>query len=154
MKTLTQKLSLAFGLFIALAMIGFGLRAVLAQPELAPIEQASVLHPTFALLDVDGKNVLNTDKAVSTMQTCGECHDTQFIQSHAFHSDLGLSDYKETSDLNSSSGLFGNWDPITYRYLSQAGDERLDLSTAEWRCPTLGLDSIWHAGNELLPVSL
>lgn len=132
MKTLTQKLSLAFGLFIVLITIGFGLRAVLAQPELAPIDQASVLHPTFALLDADGNNVLDSDKAVSTMQTCGQCHDTQFIQSHAFHSDLGLSDYKETGDLNSSSGLFGNWDPITYRYLSQAGDERLDLSTAEW----------------------
>jgi thiosulfate reductase cytochrome b subunit len=90
------------------------------------------LHPNFALLDADGANVLESGGSVSTMQTCGQCHDTNFIQSHAFHSDLGLSDYKETKDLNASSGLFGEWDPLTYRYLSQNGDERLDLSTADW----------------------
>src|ERR1044072_9047038 len=28
--------------------------------------------------------------------------------------------------------MFGQWDPLTYRFLSQKGDERLDLSTAEW----------------------
>ncbi|MBL0149396.1 MAG: hypothetical protein IPP87_12050 [Ideonella sp.] len=33
---------------------------------------------------------------------------------------------------NASPGLFGQWDPLRYRYLSQAGDERLDLATAEW----------------------
>ena len=37
------------------------------------------------------------------MQTCGQCHDTEFIQSHAFHSDLGLSDYLENGGLSSSS---------------------------------------------------
>jgi len=132
MKTLTQKLLIAFGLFIVLTAFGLGLRSALAQPEPAPVEQASVLHPTFALLDLDGKNVLETGNAVSTIQTCGQCHDTEFIQGHAFHSDLGLSDYTETGELNASNGLFGNWDPLTYRYLSQAGDERLDLSTAEW----------------------
>jgi thiosulfate reductase cytochrome b subunit len=66
------------------------------------------------------------------MNTCGQCHDTKFIESHAFHADLGLSDYQKTKDLNASSGTFGKWDPLTYRYLSQNGDERLDLSTAEW----------------------
>ncbi len=132
MKTLTQKLLIAFGLFIALTAFGLGLRSALAKPEPASYQQASVLHPTFALLDLDGKNVLETDNAVSTMQTCGQCHDTEFIQGHAFHSDLGLSDYIETGELNSSNGLFGDWDPLTYRYLSQAGDERLDLSTVEW----------------------
>ncbi len=33
---------------------------------------------------------------------------------------------------NSSTGIFGKWDPLTYRFLSQQGDERVDLSTAEW----------------------
>ena len=33
---------------------------------------------------------------------------------------------------DASNGLFGKWDPLTYRYLSQTGDERLDLTTAEW----------------------
>ena len=76
--------------------------------------------------------VLDTGAPVSTMQTCGECHNTEFIQSHAFHSDLGLSDYKENGGYNSSTGSFGKWDPLSYRFLSQQGDERLDLSTAEW----------------------
>ena len=117
--------------FLVLALaIGFG--TALASPEPAPEQQASTLHPNFILLDAGGVNVLESSKAVSTMQTCGQCHDTEFIESHAFHADLGLSDYKETKELNSSNGLFGEWDPLTYRYLSQSDDERLDLSTAEW----------------------
>jgi hypothetical protein len=32
-----------------------------------------------------------------------------------------LSDYKENGGLNASSGTFGKWDPLTYRYLSQTG---------------------------------
>ena len=39
---------------------------------------------------------------------------------------------QRTADYNSSTGTFGKWDPLTYRFLSQKGDERLDLSTAEW----------------------
>jgi len=119
-------------LLIGLLALAIGIGTVLASPEPAPVPQASDLHPNFALLDADGANVLESGGAVSTMQTCGQCHDTNFIQSHAFHSDLGLSEYTEGKDLNASSGLFGEWDPLTYRYLSQNGDERLDLSTAEW----------------------
>jgi thiosulfate reductase cytochrome b subunit len=112
--------------------LAFGIRSALAQPEPASAEQASPLHPTFALLDAAGENVLTSGNAVSTMQTCGQCHNTEFIQNHAFHSDLGLNDYTQGSGLNSSTGTFGKWDPLTYRFLSQQGDERLDLSTAEW----------------------
>jgi cytochrome c553 len=121
-------------LIAALTLIGiaFGIDSVLAKPESAPIEQASPLHPSFAILDKDGVNVLESGSPVSTMKTCGECHDTEFIQSHAFHSDLGLSDYKENGGYDTSPGTFGKWDPLTYRFLSQKGDERLDLSTAEW----------------------
>lgn len=118
------------GLLILTLAIGIG--TVLASPKPAPAEQASPLHPDFALLDKDGENVLTSGDAVSTMQTCGQCHDTGFIQSHAFHSDLGLSDYQVTTEFNAGTGTFGKWDPLTYRYLSQPGDERLDLSTAEW----------------------
>lgn len=117
-------------LILALA---FGINAVLAAPEPAPTTQASDLHPNFILLDADGVNVLESGNTVSTMLTCGQCHDTEFIQSHAFHSDLGLSDYDSASvTFDSSNGLFGQWNPLTYRYLSPAGDELLDLSTAEW----------------------
>jgi len=121
---------LIIGLLVATAAFGIG--TVLAQPEAAPAQAASPLHPTFALLDKNGENVLISDEAISTMQTCGQCHDTRFIQSHAFHSDLGLSVYKNTKGFNASTGTFGKWDPLTYRYLSQSSDERLDMSTAEW----------------------
>ena len=81
-------LFLLLGLIVLVLAIGIG--TVLASPEPAPASQASVLHPNFILLDADGVNVLESNGAVSTMQTCGQCHDTNFIQSHAFHSDLGL----------------------------------------------------------------
>lgn len=125
-----KRYTIIAGLLILTLAIGIG--TALASPKPVPAEQASPLHPDFALLDKDGENVLTSGNAVSTMQTCGQCHDTAFIQSHAFHSDLGLSDYQVTTDFNASTGAFGKWDPLTYRYLSQPGDERLDLSTAEW----------------------
>jgi thiosulfate reductase cytochrome b subunit len=109
-----------------------GIRSAMAKPEPAPAQKTSPLHPTFALLDKNGENVLDSGKPLSTIETCGQCHDTQFIQSHAFHSDLGLTDYTQDGNLNASLGTFGKWDPLTYRYLSQKGDERVDLSTAEW----------------------
>ena len=109
-----------------------GIRSALARPEPAPVEEASPLHPTFAFLDKNGEDVLKSGKALSTMQTCGQCHDTEFIQSHAFHSDLGLIDYTPNEGFNTSTGTFGRWDPLTYRYLSQRGDERLDLGTPAW----------------------
>ena len=130
MKTSKRNLLIISGLLIAITLFGIG--TALASPKPAPAPAASPLHPDFALLDKDGENVLTSGNAVSTMQTCGQCHDTDFIQQHAFHSDLGLSDYQNTEDFNASTGTFGKWDPLTYRYLSQTGDERLDLSTAEW----------------------
>ncbi|NOH02320.1 MAG: hypothetical protein HND47_10380 [Chloroflexi bacterium] len=119
------------GLLVTTLAIGIG--TVLAAPTPAPVHQASGIHPDFLLLDANGVNVLESGGAVSTMNTCGQCHDTGFIASHAFHSDLGLSDFNaENNGLDSSNGLFGEWDPLTYRFLSPAGDERFDLGTAEW----------------------
>lgn len=117
-------------IILALAL---GISTALAAPEAVPTSQSSVLHPDFLLLDADGVNVLESGESISTMQTCGQCHDTEFIQSHAFHSDLGLNVYNTSTDsFNTSNGLFGKWDPLTYRFLSTENDERLDLSTAEW----------------------
>lgn len=113
--------------------LAFGIGAVLARSDSAPATTASPMHPTFALLDAGGVNILKSNKPVSTMQTCGQCHDTEFIVSHSYHSDLGLSDYKTSTDSwNASNGLFGKFDPISYRYLSQVGDGRFDLTTADW----------------------
>jgi len=103
-----------------------------AAPNDEVSQAASSFHPDFALLDEQGLNVLESGAPVSGMETCGACHDTEFIVSHSFHSDLGLSEYSESSNLNSSNGTFGKWDPINYGYLSQSRDEYLDLGTAAW----------------------
>lgn len=121
------------GAFAALGPADLWARDQVAQEPGEP----SPLHPTFPLLDAEGRNVLSSGAAVSTMRTCGDCHDTEFIEQHSFHVDLGLSDVGRT-DLalarpwDSSRGLFGRWDPLTYRTLSPEGAERMDLTTAEW----------------------
>lgn len=114
------------------ALTVLGITYAFARQPAAPAQQASPLHPTFALLDSGGVNVLESGQPISTLQTCGQCHDAAYIESHSFHADLGLSAYQPGSGLNASNGLFGKWNPITYRYLSQPGDERLDLTTAGW----------------------
>ncbi len=100
--------------------------------------QASPLHPLFPLLDEDGQNVLDSGGAVSTMQTCGACHDAEFIQDHSYHSSQGIQDLTDPGDLpgsrawDTSPGLFGRWSPIAYRYLTPIGDEIMDLGTPGW----------------------
>ena len=104
----------------------------------------SPIHPPIALLDESGKNVLDSGQPASTMETCGACHDTEFIASHSYHSSAGLDEAGDGSTgsgpypWDSSPGLFGGWNPISYRYLSHPGDELLDLGTAEW-ISTIGL---------------
>ena len=108
-----------------------------ASPPAAVAAQISPLHPNFVLLDTNGVPVLTSGQALSTMRTCGTCHDTAFIAEHSFHADLGLADFADpqvnlAQPWDSSRGFFGKWDPLLYRFLSPAGAERLDLSTAEW----------------------
>jgi hypothetical protein len=103
-----------------------------------PAAQSPTFHPTFPLLDLQGENVLTSGKPVSTIQTCGACHDTEFIEQHSFHADVGLSEMTAPGQSGSerawdtSAGLFGRWNPLIGRYLSPEGDDRPDLTTAEW----------------------
>jgi thiosulfate reductase cytochrome b subunit len=124
-----------------LALLGIAVLAasqVLAGSQAAPARQASPIHPAFAVLDAHGDNVLASGEAISLGQTCGACHDTAFIEQHSFHADLGLASMAEPGQTGSgapwdtSIGLFGQFNPLSYRYLTTEGDERLDLSTAEW----------------------
>ena len=60
-------------------------QAVQAEKSARTTAQLSPIHPTFPLLDENGENVLESGGAVSTMKTCGECHDTEFIVEHSYH---------------------------------------------------------------------
>ncbi|MEZ4834555.1 MAG: hypothetical protein R2873_21615 [Caldilineaceae bacterium] len=135
---------------VAALALGIVFSAALAQtttpddvenPNALP--SGSPLHPVFALLDADGNNVLESGMPVSTMRTCGSCHDTEFIAEHSFHADLGLGDFTDPGAVtggnawDTSPGTFGKWNPLIYRYLSPASDEIVDLTTVEW-IKTLG----------------
>ena len=127
---------LILGMILLLA--GLGLTGAAAQPAGSPLEQAAPLHPQFALLDANEVNVLTSGQPVSTLKTCGACHDTAFIQSHSDHAAVGLDEFGQPGTIadgrpwDTSPGAFGRWDPLRYRYLSPAGDPLLDLGTADW----------------------
>lgn len=119
-----------FGAALLLILLGLALWQVGVIGAAGP----SPLHPDFPLLDAEGNKVLDTGAPVSTMVTCGQCHDTAFIAEHSGHADAGLSSYGSTGlhAWDQGDGPFGAWDPITYRYLSAEDDARIDLGTAEW----------------------
>ena len=128
----------AITLLVAISVFLFG-RIASAQEGTQPATPApSPIHPVFPLLDADGTNVLESGAAVSTMTTCGGCHDTAFIAANNFHADAGLESYGEPGSLpggrpwDTGPGLFGKWNPILYRYLSPEGDATVDLTTPEW----------------------
>lgn len=121
-------------LVVGLVVLVAGLQGTAVAQTATP----ATFHPVFVLRDADGNAVVESGKPVSTMQTCGSCHDTAFIASHSFHADVGLSEFTAPGEVengrswDTSPGLFGGWNPILYRYLSPVGDERVDLTTAEW----------------------
>jgi thiosulfate reductase cytochrome b subunit len=133
-----RNLLISLALLALLGLSAWAAGQVLASPKPAPVGQASPIHPAFPVLDAKGENVLDSGAAVSLGRTCGACHDTAFIEQHSFHADLGLSSLSEPGQAgtgtpwDTSAGLFGRFDPLAYRYLTPEGDERLDLSTAEW----------------------
>lgn len=137
-KNLSRNKRIIFaGILLALLALGLLAYLVSAGSQEQPKAQVSPLHPTFAFLDANEVNVLESGQPVSTMKTCGVCHDTAYIEQHNFHADLGLADIQANKQITGrswdfSNGAFGNWDPLTYRYLSQKGDQLLDLGTPEW----------------------
>lgn len=145
-----QKLlfSVLFLFTLLAAVVALTAGNVMARPGLAPNSQASPIHPAFPLLDGQGENVLQSGQAVSTMNTCGACHDTAFIAQHSYHADLGLADFSDPASVapgnpwDASPALFGKWNPLLYRYLSPQGDSRLDLGTAAW----IQEFGAWHVG--------
>ncbi len=135
------KLLFTTSLLIGSALVMAGILLVsraAAAPGASTEGQASPLHPAVILLDDQGRNVLDSGAPVSTMRTCGGCHDSAFIQEHSYHAAQGLDDLHPAGELTSgrpwdiSPGLFGRWNPFGYRVLSSSGDEVFDLGTAAW----------------------
>jgi thiosulfate reductase cytochrome b subunit len=89
---------------------------------------ANELHPDFPLLDANGALVLLSGRPLSTMQTCGACHDAVFIESSSDHADAGASliGAGETRHAwGAGPGYYGSWDPLRYD-LALAADGSLD----------------------------
>lgn len=61
-----------------------------AGPIAGQISPEARIHPPIPLLDAQGQNVLRSGGPVSPLVTCGDCHDTDYIQAHSQHSDPGL----------------------------------------------------------------
>ncbi|MDX9723078.1 MAG: hypothetical protein RBU37_20170 [Myxococcota bacterium] len=80
--------------------------------------QSVSFHPDIDLLDKEGQNVLDSGRPVSTVRSCGECHDTEFIARHSFHADLGARSFDRVpagaSPYDRGSGIFGRFDPNLY----------------------------------------
>ncbi len=115
------------------------LLALLLVPLVAGFAFASSpLHPPVQLLDADGESVLETGRPVSTMTTCGGCHDTEYIATHSYHAAVGFDEMfdpgKETSGRpwNFSPGMFGRWDAMRYRRVTVPGEAAFDLGVADW----------------------
>ena len=82
----SRKIHLSSAKFWLIALLGLAALLLVAQQTLAqdetpvdPTPTGPPLHPNFALLDANGNNVLDSGEAISTMNTCGSCHDTAFI---------------------------------------------------------------------------
>lgn len=103
-----------------------------------PAAQLEPLHPPVPLLDRAGDNVLRSGQPVSTMTTCGKCHDTQYIAAHSYHAAAGCNERfpvgsrPDCRAWDYSPGQLGRWNPLRYRYASPPGDVQLDLGIAEW----------------------
>ncbi len=78
---------------------------------------ANELHPEFPLLDKQGYIVVDSGSPLSTIKTCGACHDTDYIIAHSDHSDAGASQLGRNTKQHpwdSGPGYFGAWNAIDY----------------------------------------
>ncbi len=85
-----QRKFLSLLLFTALiavmaAGVAVGVRQALAEEGTTPQATPAPMHPAYALLDAAGNPVAETGQPADMVKTCGQCHDTEFITSHATH---------------------------------------------------------------------
>jgi len=76
------------------------------------------LHPAVPLRDAQGELVRSTGRPLSSLATCGGCHDAAWIAEHGYHFRLGVDELGEPGRArsgrawDSGPGLFGRWDPL------------------------------------------
>ncbi len=94
---------------------------------------ANDFHPDTPLLDGEANLVLQSGKPLSTIKTCGACHDTAFITASSDHAEAGaqhLTPPAPSSERHHpwqlSPGHFGGWDPLRYDS-AVANDGTIDL---------------------------
>lgn len=87
------------------------------------------MHPLIPLLDPDGAPVDVSGGPISTLKSCGSCHDAPWIAEHSAHADLGASrPYLEGSaprPWDTHAGPYGRWDPSVYDVLTGTGTAAL-----------------------------
>jgi hypothetical protein len=89
-------------------------RLAAAPPSVPP------LHPKFKLLDAAGQAAIRSGRPVSTLRTCGACHDAAYIAGHSYHASLGADapvapgQAPSGRPWDTGTGLFGRWDPLAY----------------------------------------
>jgi hypothetical protein len=96
------------------------------------------IHPLIRLLTKNGESVLKTNAPLCLATTCGACHDTDYITRNNYHAQVGFNEMTAPGDSRSKRpwdmgpGMFGRWNPLTYRVLSGGEDDLLDMGTADW----------------------
>jgi len=84
---------------------------------------ANEFHPSFPLLDKQGQPVIESNRPLSTMTTCGACHDAAFIASSSDHASAGAEQIGASAgahEWEAGPGYFGGWDPMRYEYGSDS----------------------------------
>lgn len=135
LRTLRRPWFWVLGLLVVLAFVGSGwVRAREGQEAL----HKARMHPTFVLLDEDGQPVVKTGKPISTMKTCGACHDVGFITTHSYHATLGWESQNAVGQVpgghpwDLSPGPFGRWNPLVYAHLNPDAGPMMDIGTPNW----------------------
>ncbi len=101
--------------------------------QAASIVSANDFHPEFPLLDNEGLKVIDSGKPLSTITTCGACHDTDFIEAHSDHSDAGAAQIGSSNKQHqweAGPGYFGSWNAVDYDLLLKADSN--DADKVEW----------------------
>ena len=111
------------------------LAAFLLTTTASAVPTTRPMHPPVTLLDAQGAGVLKSGAAVSTMKTCGNCHNTEFIATHSYHASAGFDQRKPAGQTASgrawdtSPGLFGRFNPLSY-HVVPANPSSKDI--AQW----------------------